>query len=1221
MKSSLCLAALITATSLSATPATYNATTGLGTRLSGGGPTQPQFVDILPELDGPFFDPLESEVQMQDITLVSEVDEGNGFTRLGFTLRLNNTGPGYYEECFIEWEPVNGTWNGVQVGDAHGFMPDLLPNGTTTRPQAFEVRVPTAEKAAAITSILAGKHLRPAAIELHQFTHPPKAVDAATDAQFEEYTDYRPLSNLVTLVFTQTTPYLDALQVGDLMVESAYVYKLSDEDAFGEDQHLREVITAAEAAKENSDGTPQVTQVLKVQSKTVAMDGKVHLNTHSVAMEDFLNVGTLHQGSKQALDFKADFPKRNIYRPPYDDGVLSAVDPVYTGIPPLFLLPELPRIRSPERLSNRGHVAQEMSFRPLHVPFNGIQLSDGKIALGGEMLLEALHVDLKIRFLGPLIPKKAVIKIASKSELTLRLTATANTNNTSSTLIDQEKTLFSLPLAKIVIPMGGQNITITPYFKGKVGAQVNAPTAITIPMHASVMAGCTMSYDATRLPGQQFRYTPYSTIEPLEVSDPLLNDSLALTATAFAEAGIETDITSTFGLTASPYFGARAIGNFVLDPAENPWWNLSFDFQTRGRFAMGLFGINVIDLLENASNLKNFGGKGAGGPVTRGSGAPGGSPPGSFDPVSGGETRWARMAGIHAGSLKVARVLGSVEDVFIGSEGPVVSPPLMRLDPKGNLIWAKGAPFIAAQRLAGTPDGGCVLVSGGQSNTIVWMDGAGNPTAARTFQPQDSNNAWQVSYIGGLLALPSGEVFVAGSIAVTDTNDPFLAKYDAAHNLVFFKRYESLTLFEAIKDICWHPSGDLILCGTADAAPTNGGLLMRITQAGNVVWARRTLSPITYNSVTVAPDGTIYTGGRFARTVTIDWPTMLIARHEPGEGNLDYAVLIGEGMPGTLPLSGTMVSGVSGDHLFSGLTPYDEIVKVHWTPNGVIATGRTPNLSAEPTSAAVTFCMSERLGLRWFTAHDGGDEDGVYDMIITEQGILTAGFTKRFGTVNGDTRPALFMKLPLEGRLDMPGSGHYLQPSIMTLPNFTPIWPGIPTPPQGYQGNEVIAYQQGVQNLDAQIVTPPTFTDVAVYHSPPLQYDPKTGEHVTTNFELWSLQNFPGNYSNGLIASLNADPDHDGLTNFFEYATGLDPWQSNDSSTRHYFNTFGQSMFSFPRIADPGLLYEVQVSNDLLEWTPIYTSTGTANQPGVFEVADPGPSVNGRRFYRLSISQ
>ena len=1087
-----------------AAPADFKAASGYGTRITGGSPIQPVFPAIYPGLDGPFFDPAESEIALEGIALAGEVNEGNGFTRLAFTLRLKNNGPGYYQEVFIEWEPPVDEWRGVRVPDAHGFMPDLVPNGTTSRPQAFEVRVPTADRAAAVAEILAGKRMRPVGIELFQFKQVPMAVDEATDRAYTTHNIDR-LTGLIGVTFSSNTALLTALRPGMILVESPYFYTLRRPRMAEANPppYLSAVVAAAEASGETTNGVPRPTLILEVVS-VVAQGSGVLLTGRAADFGNLLDVGSYYQRAADALDPDGATPLRDIYRPPFGSNSVSVFHRQDVGDPPLFQPPPLPKVREARRLTLQGHHSGKFAFGSIYVPFNDVELAPG-IKLDGEALLDALNIEFKFRFRGLLQPKVS-IKLATKAELTLRLSARARSSN-KGPLLQKERSLFSIPVVSIAFAIGPVPVTITPVFQGRVGAEIDAPTECVIPVHGSYEAGVVMTWDGSKPLGQQYSSRPFQKTQPLTVSDPLLHDSLAFTATAFAEMGVDVQVTAGAVPTPGPYFGARFAATFELNPAKTPWWSLDFDLQPVSEFRLRLLGFDLNGAGRTLSDVVRLPRRDAGAGVPRGSGAPGGGgvPPGSFDPVSGGETRWARTAGLNAGGMKVARVSGTAEDVFALTEALVVSPPIMRIGAKGDLLWAKGASLVAPQRLAATADGGCVLVTGGSESLVVWLDGAGNPIAARTFQPQTADGVRQVFYIGALLATPAGETYVLGSVARANFgNDVFIVKYDATRTLVYFRRYSSPTLLDAVTGAALHPSGDLIVCGTSDGAPAGnfpvgrattfgGGLLMRVRPDGGLTWARRTLTPIVYNAVDVARDGTIFTAGRFLRTVTLDWPALLVARHESARGELEAMVTYGEAMPNLSPFRRPTVPGVNDDYLpEAGLTPFDEANSIAWTPNGLIVAGNTAALPNVNTRAPLVLCLTERLSVRWWTIHEGPGDDAIFNLVPTAQGIFAAGYTRALGAApNGDAAPALFTKLPMEGKIDFGTAlnSKYLVPSVFAVPAFDAVYSGLPTPPQGYLGNETLELSVVAQEHVASVVTPPTFSNVTIDYSAPRQRD------------------------------------------------------------------------------------------------------------------------------------
>ncbi|MBC8009362.1 MAG: hypothetical protein H7067_04610, partial [Burkholderiales bacterium] len=130
-----------------------------------------------------------------------------------------------------------------------------------------------------------------------------------------------------------------------------------------------------------------------------------------------------------------------------------------------------------------------------------------------------------------------------------------------------------------------------------------------------------------------------------------------------------------------------------------------------------------------------------------------------------------------------------------------------------------------------------------------------------------------------------------------------------------------------------------------------------------------------------------------------------------------------------------------------------------------------------------------------------------------------------------------------------------------------------------------------------------------------------------TPHQLWRQTYFGTTAATGSAAPL-ADPDGDGLPNLLAYALGrsplvanaaapaeLDLVQTDESAAPHL-------TLAFNRIADPTLAYVVEATSDLVTWVPIWTSTGSANQPGEVVVADPVELApdRPRRFLRLRVT-
>lgn len=110
----------------------------------------------------------------------------------------------------------------------------------------------------------------------------------------------------------------------------------------------------------------------------------------------------------------------------------------------------------------------------------------------------------------------------------------------------------------------------------------------------------------------------------------------------------------------------------------------------------------------------------------------------------------------------------------------------------------------------------------------------------------------------------------------------------------------------------------------------------------------------------------------------------------------------------------------------------------------------------------------------------------------------------------------------------------------------------------------------------------------------------------------------------GVDAAETADPDEDGLPNLLEYAVGADPLAAGPSPIGASV-VDGRLGIRFPRVADPGLVYTVEASDDLVAWSTLSVlgnpSTGAANAEGPALLLDSRePPAASRRFLRLKVA-
>jgi hypothetical protein len=140
------------------------------------------------------------------------------------------------------------------------------------------------------------------------------------------------------------------------------------------------------------------------------------------------------------------------------------------------------------------------------------------------------------------------------------------------------------------------------------------------------------------------------------------------------------------------------------------------------------------------------------------------------------------------------------------------------------------------------------------------------------------------------------------------------------------------------------------------------------------------------------------------------------------------------------------------------------------------------------------------------------------------------------------------------------------------------------------------------------------------------------GAVATKSFSL-QVEAPPDPYANwmnsmawaGADSAPAADPDRDGLSNLAEYALGRDPLAPGDSLSAELRDVGGtvRLVLAFQRISDPALAYRVFASSSVGDWgSPVWTSTGTNNAPGLVEVMDTAsPADHLQRFMRLEVSR
>ncbi len=118
-----------------------------------------------------------------------------------------------------------------------------------------------------------------------------------------------------------------------------------------------------------------------------------------------------------------------------------------------------------------------------------------------------------------------------------------------------------------------------------------------------------------------------------------------------------------------------------------------------------------------------------------------------------------------------------------------------------------------------------------------------------------------------------------------------------------------------------------------------------------------------------------------------------------------------------------------------------------------------------------------------------------------------------------------------------------------------------------------------------------------------------------TAYESWAAN---AAYTGTDLSNPAADADHDGMSNFHEFAFGLDPTKGTSANP---CTPLHGTQFSYTKRANSGLTYTVEYSTNLSTWNPATASesAGAADSNGIqtVTVTVSNPALNGKLFVRV----
>ena len=937
------------------------------------------------------------DVQLASIRILAEHPVGGNETDIEFTTDIQNIDTGRYRELAMNVVSANLPAS-LSIIDSQLKYPTLTEMGTVIAgsDDKLVVRVANVDLIAARSAILNGSALELTAFEEQVYTGPQKYIDKPTDNAFESTTGN--LLGELVLVFGSATTLTHGLQPGDLLIADptpgAYRPK--------------------QPSQTEQFPVPYLSQQFPFEVSSVNLvDGKTHVAGHKRELFEILKSGTFvasgenFNGSHRDL---LDPPVENTYTEEEKEDraergeIIKLTDPSNSGLADLL----------------------GMNAIPFH--FNDVEITE-HLHLSGQVLLRSSGLRAQFSFRNFAL-KKASIGLDAGVVASLVL-ETSGTNDNINAPKQQE--LADIPLVVVPFTVAGVPCSIDLGFVLSVGAGANAPAGLSIPLETSATIGAEIGWTN----GQTFS-TPISEFVAPHISDPTVFDAVSLSAKAWVEARLEAKLSVAGGLaSAGPSLGIRAQAEFTVEPFNDPWWTMDADADLVGAFELNFLGLNVARV-ETTNHIATFFHKDAGGPLIPAPSASGDVPSAgdrsatpSLIPTAGTNTRWG-LAFAAQTSDRASYSKGFVTPLngggFYLGAGQALLSFLGVVSATGEIVWMQDFPNGAKPVDGLQMSDGSLMVAGtlGQDWWLAQYDTNGV-------------RQWVVSrrVLGDLRDFEIGtatngdpEFYLAGfsTVGIVTQDDPVMLKFDKDGNLLWSKAY-TLSRDDEVYAIRKLADGNFALVGRTYSpvgidpiiGAGNSGLLMKINPAGDVLWATAVAGRwgILFRDVAEAPDGSIFAVGAHGDIVVDYYPSIMVAKFS-ANGELVNHVLIGEDPDGIDELPN------------GGDTPYDTATQAAWTSNGLVVVGNT---GIGLTKSAFAMCVTDELGVRWFSAFDGPNASVLEDVAVTDAGIAALGWVEDVWPIEFENRtPAWLLSLPWEGMMQFhPDTGvksAYLQPHV-----------------------------------------------------------------------------------------------------------------------------------------------------------------------------------------------
>jgi outer membrane protein assembly factor BamB len=827
--------------------------------------------------------------------------------------------------------------------------------------------------------------------------------------------------------------------------------------------------------------------------------------------------------------------------------------------------------------------------QPIH--FNRINIADA-IDLSGSFLFDPGPIGVEFEMKN-LALETFLVTANFRADATLLVETKNAADNTGEPLASQQEQLFNFPLFSVVLPAG---ITFTPEFSMHVGAAVNAPTGLSVPIQSSMEVDIT----AGMKNGQPY-YDTHHTATPPNISTPAIHQQLQASVEAWVAAQLLCKVSAPLdAIGGGPTLGTRVGGEFTFAPLADPWWTLEGQLEFLGGVELELAGlVTVLDeekVIGDPVELFTFE---ADGPLfpplsLRSINLP--DNPG-IRPVGGNETRWARAlqttSATSPGTTDHFIHLLTYSDDLIAGSGTDIS----RYGPDGELKWTLAA-GPNTRRSVPNPDGGFTVLGDHFDKNLARFDGDGNRLWSVTHRPASGGlalNDLVVREVGG-----EPEYFAVGWGGTTlNDNKPAILKFDGDGNLLWSKAYlpdpaggEIATT--VIQRGLVTSDGNLVLIGitTADVASgqtgsntvnvSNNGFVMKVDgDTGAVLWTTLlAIAPTPHlNSLAEGPDGSLYIGGSIVPSALQPVPSLLVAKLAANGGLVD-SVLIGSIFSDSAQPTGYTSSPVP----HTGANVFDRIHAMLWADGALWIGGNIGSPGGSTVTdgqSAFTARLTPDLGVTRFAIHAGASSDFIGALAHGGDGLLACGWTKSFlpwpagAASENDSTPVarLIMKLPWEGLLrfhdlsngnqpaaDDPAptrGSHYVYPRIIAASDTTLFSARFPS------SGELPDTLVPASDLP-MIVSDFALIDGFFPPNAPAKITPLA--HHQIEFVPEEIVEDFASYTNYHQIDADEDSDNDGLDLATEFYHGTDPLAADSVNlelTTHPLT--GETTLSFPR--------------------------------------------------------